>query len=179
MRDFLRRLLTTEHKVAEVKPSDIAHAPSGVAPLSSPSPNNLPTGASPNSASPSSVTLGGQSFTEGNVKMEDVRDVVDEAKKDFITIFGVFAALLIFLSIEIQVFQQAKRFSYIMGVSFFLLSAILMFALAIHSMFNSDKRYGYYLLLLGLIVMLFLASAACFLWGVEHTLAFWKLFKKN
>jgi hypothetical protein len=127
----------------------------------------------------SNVAVGGREYRNKGVEQEDLSKAVDDAKKDFITIFGLFAALLIFLSIEVQVFQQVKKFSYVMGVSFFLLAAILMFVLAIHSLFNDERKYGRYWPVFSLIILFFVASAACFLWGIEHTLAFWKLFRHN
>lgn len=159
----------TRNHIRDIQEGEVISARDDSSPTPSDSPGNPPVA----TEDVSSVRLGGESYTAEHVQPEDVRKAVDEAKKDFITIFGLFAALLIFLSVVVQVFQEAKRFSYVMGVSLFMLSAMLAFALAIHSLFNSEIRWTRYWPVLVLVILFFVASAACFLWGIEHTLAFW------
>ena|GEM_PF-6962781 len=66
--------------------------------------------------------------TYGDLKQES-----KGIREDFILVFGLFASLLIFLSIEVQVFQKATRFAYIVGLSLFLLGSLQFFVLSLHN----------------------------------------------
>lgn len=75
------------------------------------------------------------SVTNRPVSQRDLHGV----REDFILIFGLFASVLIFLSIEVQVFQKAPRFSYVVGLSLFLLGAMQMFVLSLRNIVK-DKN---------------------------------------
>ena len=69
-----------------------------------------------------------QKYTEGALD-----EISHKLREDFLTIFGLFAAFLAFIVIEVQVFIQVHRFSLLMGFSLFFLAALILFVLALHN----------------------------------------------
>jgi hypothetical protein len=49
---------------------------------------------------------------------EKTKDEIQGLRKDFITVCGLFASLVTFLSIEVQIFRTVSRFSLVAGISF-------------------------------------------------------------
>lgn len=109
---------------------------------------------------------------------------IQNAKKDFIAIFGIFAAILIFLSIEVKIFDQPLRMPQIMGVSFFFLSALLVFALGIRSILTEKNNWKEFTKPAFIFaVVLLIISLECFYWGthsnpVTHHGQYWFLGSK-
>lgn len=94
---------------------------------------------------------------------------VQNAKKDFIAIFGLFAAVLIFLSLEVKIFDQPQRMSMTMGISFFFLSALLIFTLAVRNIYTDKNEWKEFLkpaFILAIVILII--SLECFYWGT-HT----------
>lgn len=100
-----------------------------------------------------------------------LEQVVRDLKKDFITIFGLFAALIAFLVVEVQIFSNTSRFSLVVGISAFLLAALLAFTLSLRSIFTDTLKEGWKVYLHPLVVLIgvFLAiSGLSFWWYVSH-----------
>ncbi len=88
-------------------------------------------------------------------------------REDFIIIFGIFASILIFLGIEIQIMKQAQRFSLLVGFSLFLLASLQIFLLGIQSMLreqlevkNLKNNYIFWF-----VCLCYAASVFCFFWA--------------
>lgn len=62
-----------------------------------------------------------------------------EIKKDFLTIFGLFASFVTFLSIEVQVFKNKDNVLELIGITSISLSFVMFFALVINDI-SKDKN---------------------------------------
>lgn len=102
------------------------------------------------------------------VSQNDLKEASKGIREDFIAIFGIFATLFIFLSIEIQILKQATRFSLLVGFSLFLLSAMLTFIIALHNIIREKMTWKDYYSnpILGVIAITAVSSAFCFFWAV-------------
>lgn len=102
----------------------------------------------------------------GKIADERIDKASRVIKEDFLIIFGIFATLLIFLSIEIQVLQRATRFSLLIGFSTFLLGSTLAFLLGLnHIVKEKNKLADYNNPLVYFILSCFAASIICFAWA--------------
>jgi uncharacterized protein with PQ loop repeat len=72
--------------------------------------------------------------TDSNTKdIERLKQDLTNERLNNITIFGIFASLVTFLSVEIQVFKNIDNFWLLIGLSAFLVSSLLLFVFSIHS----------------------------------------------
>ena len=100
---------------------------------------------------------------------EKINRTTQGIREDFIVIFGIFASILIFLGIDIQIFRFATRFSLLIGFSSFLLGSLLTFVLSIVMVIKDKMTYKDLRgnVLLHLIAVLFLVSTICFIWATS------------
>jgi hypothetical protein len=63
-------------------------------------------------------------------------------RSNTLTIFGVFASLVTFFSIEIQVFKNIDNFWLIIALTSFLVSSFLLFVFSIHAIAQKDLKWG-------------------------------------
>ncbi len=81
--------------------------------------------------------------TQSNTKdIEQLRQALTNERLNSITIFGVFASLVTFLSIEIQIFKNIDNFWLLIGLTAFLVSSMLLFVLALHSVARDKLRWS-------------------------------------
>jgi hypothetical protein len=72
--------------------------------------------------------------TDSNTEeIKKIRQDLANERLNNITIFGIFASLVTFFSIEIQVFKNIDNFWLIVGLTAFLVSSLLLFVFSIHS----------------------------------------------
>lgn len=72
--------------------------------------------------------------TDSNTRdIERLKQDLTNERLNNITIFGIFASLVTFLSVEIQVFKNIDNFWLLIGLSAFLVSSLLLFVFSIHS----------------------------------------------
>ena len=72
--------------------------------------------------------------TDSNTKdIERLKTELSNERFNNLTIFGIFASLVTFFSIEIQVFKNIDNFWLIIGLTSFLVSAMLLFIFCVHS----------------------------------------------
>jgi uncharacterized protein with PQ loop repeat len=72
--------------------------------------------------------------TNSNTRdIERLKQDLTNERLNNITIFGIFASLVTFLSVEIQVFKNISNFWLLIGLSAFLVSSLLLFVFSIHS----------------------------------------------
>ncbi|MBC7774660.1 MAG: hypothetical protein H7246_04415 [Phycisphaerae bacterium] len=72
-------------------------------------------------------------------KKEELKKETQETKKDFLTIFGLFASFVTFLSIEVQVFKNKDNVWELIGVTSISLSFVMFFAIVINDI-AKDKN---------------------------------------
>lgn len=81
---------------------------------------------------------------EQPVSQSDLKEASKGIREDFIAIFGIFATLFIFLSIEIQILKQATKFSLLVGFSLFILGAMLSFLVALRRVSKEESKWSDY-----------------------------------
>jgi hypothetical protein len=81
-----------------------------------------------------------QADLESEVKelKDNIKKEGQEIKKDFLTIFGLFASFVTFLSIEVQIFKNRDNICELIGISSISLSFVMFFALVINDI-SKDK----------------------------------------
>jgi hypothetical protein len=98
------------------------------------------------------VTIPKETFDSLMQLKQDVQDV----KKDFITVFGIFASFVTFLSVEIQVFKTVTNFWLLLGLSAFLLASVLLFAFMILNMAKEKLDWSVLKTPVPVLILLFL-----------------------
>ncbi|GEM_PF-2968216 len=117
--------------------------------------------------------LGGD--PKDTAKIDDLLDKVDKlehVKEEFIGIFGLFAALLIFTSVEVKIFQEVTKFSLILGISTFFISSLMLFVLTLNNIIRSKDYRDYKSAAFVLCIFFFLFSMECF-WWATHPSQLW------
>lgn len=94
--------------------------------------------------------------------IEDLRTELktesQDAKKEFLTFFGLFASFMTFLSIEVQIFKTNNNINEILGISILILSFLMFFAIILNDIskdvddFKVFKKPVYLLTLIFLLV---------------------------
>ena len=103
-------------------------------------------------------------------RLKEAEDDSNDLRKDFILIFGLFASLLAFIAVEVQVFNHITSFSDVMGVSAFLLGAFLLFALMVSKVFK-ESSYGLNdIIIFVVVILLFYGATECFLYSTHNNL---------
>lgn len=72
---------------------------------------------------------------------EEIKKEGQEIKKDFLTIFGLFASFVTFLSIEVQVFKNKDNVLELIGISSITLSFVMFFALVINDIAKDKSEW--------------------------------------
>lgn len=100
------------------------------------------------------------------VEIRHIKNETGDLKKDFIAIFGLFASLVTFLSVEVAIFKNITRFSLVMAVSMFFLSALLLFALTLQNIVKDRNSLSDYITPpFVLASIFFMASMLFFAWA--------------
>ncbi len=72
---------------------------------------------------------------------EKVKTELHDIKKDFFIIFGLFASLVTFFSIEIQILKTINDFWLLLGFSSFLISIILLFTFTLNNIVKDKNKW--------------------------------------
>lgn len=81
--------------------------------------------------------------TDNNTReIERLRSDLARERQNNITVFGIFASLVTFFSIEIQIFKNIENFWLLIGLSAFLVSSMLIFVLSLGAVMRNDLRWG-------------------------------------
>ena len=72
---------------------------------------------------------------------DDLKNAVQDVKKDFLVIFGLFASFVIFISVNIQVFKNNDNTFELIGISSISLSFIVFFALIINGIAKGKTEW--------------------------------------
>ncbi|CAN5412791.1 hypothetical protein BH09PAT4_BH09PAT4_01940 [soil metagenome] len=107
---------------------------------------------------------------------ETLKEHSQELRKDFIAIFGIFAAFLTFTVVQIGVLIQKTTMSLTMGAASFFLASSLTFVLALQYLVSGRKispgEAARLTILLLLIITVFFFSFECF-WYATHHKSLW------
>lgn len=83
--------------------------------------------------------------TDNNTReIERLRNDLTRERQNNITVFGIFASLVTFFSIEIQIFKNIENFWLLIGLSAFLVSSMLIFVLSLGAVMRNDLKWGNY-----------------------------------
>jgi len=116
-----------------------------------------------------------KTLVEGSLKGESSTEALIESRvslearrlrQDFMIIFGLFASIIAFLTIEVSIFQNATRFSLLIGTSLTLLGSMIFFIFALKNTLKDDPRASDYFKnpLFYMIIAIFVAAGICFAW---------------
>ncbi|MBI2590968.1 MAG: hypothetical protein HYW33_03820 [Candidatus Blackburnbacteria bacterium] len=96
-------------------------------------------------------------------KYNKLESKLEESKKDFITILGIFASFFIFVSAEFQILRTVTDIWLLLGLSSFLLSGILLFAMVLTNIVRDKFQWkDFFNPVLILILILFLVTVLFF-----------------
>ena len=101
-----------------------------------------------------------------NKEMERIRQDLSNERLNIITIFGTFAALVTFFSVEIQAFKYIDNFWLLIGLSSFLVSSLMLFSLSLHAIIRDRLKWKDFLsspIFWILVIFLILAGIAFFI----------------
>lgn len=80
--------------------------------------------------------------TQSNTKdIEKLRQELTNERLNNITIFGIFASLVTFLSVQIQLFKNLDNFWLVIGLTSFLAGCLLLFVFCIHSIARDKLKW--------------------------------------
>ncbi|PJA87071.1 MAG: hypothetical protein CO141_01455 [Candidatus Moranbacteria bacterium CG_4_9_14_3_um_filter_42_9] len=80
--------------------------------------------------------------TDNNTKeIERLKRELSNERFNTITIFGVFASLVTFFSVEIQIFKNIENFWLLIGLTSFLVSSLLLFVFSIHAIVRDKLKW--------------------------------------
>ncbi len=92
-----------------------------------------------------------------------------ELRKDFLTIFALFAAFLTFLVTQVQTFVQPRRMAIIMGAMSFFAATSLTFVLALHNLIKDRSGLIEFLRPVFIVILtMFFFSFECFWFATHH-----------
>jgi len=118
-----------------------------------------------------------QEVIRETITQKDAKEILDSfeeakhVKEEFIGIFGLFAAILIFSSVEVRVFSTTTRFSLILGISSFFISSLMLFVLTLHNIIHGKRVRDYKSMAFILSILVFIFSMQCFYWATHYNAA--------
>lgn len=81
--------------------------------------------------------------TDSNTReIERLRSELNRDRQNNITVFGIFASLVTFFSIEIQVFKNIENFWLLIGLSAFLISSMLIFVMSLGLVIKNECKWS-------------------------------------
>lgn len=89
---------------------------------------------------------------ESDVSKKIIESAVSQSRQEFLATFGIFATLITFVSIQIQIFSKIEGVYNLLGISAFTLGGLLLFAIVLNnlsikeisqaSLISQIKRFG-------------------------------------
>jgi hypothetical protein len=104
------------------------------------------------------------------IAKEEMAKEAKEIRKDFMTIFGLFAGFLTFTVLQIQSLIQQTRMAYIMGASSFFVATTLTFVLGLHSILKEKEPWKNLIRPTGmfiLVILIYFFSFQCFWYATQ------------
>ena len=95
-------------------------------------------------------------------KINELRKEIENSKKDYITILGIFASFITFVSVEFKLFEGLTDFSNFLSLSILLVSLMMFFVITLIGVIKNDDDKFYKRPLFKLAVCLFIISLAIY-----------------
>lgn len=121
-----------------------------------------------NNYQPNEISYGSENPHDMRKDINSLKCELTNERLNNITIFGIFASLVTFLSVDIQIFKYIDNFWVLIGLTSFIASLMLLFVFCIHSIarnkltwrdFFSTPIFGLFLLFFLFSVMIFLLNS--------------------
>ena len=107
------------------------------------------------------------------IVQEELQREAKDLRKDFISIFGLFAAFLTFTVLQIQALIQTKRLALIIGAMAFFVASSLTFVLSLYNMIHEQNSWKEFMRPIFIIILIiFFFSFQCF-WYATHGNKLW------
>lgn len=106
-----------------------------------------------------------------NKSLSQFEKELKESKKDYIVFLGLFASIITYLTVEIQILKSVSDFFLLIGLSVFILSGLLIFSLTLNYLAqesNSPKVF-FKNPVFWIAFVLFFGSIVCFYLGSTST----------
>lgn len=97
-------------------------------------------------------------------EVEALKKQVEDLKKDLLVIFGIFASMVTFLSVEIQIFKSITNFWLLLGLTSFILAAVLLFAVTLSNLAKGKNEWKDFRSPVYVIFYLLLFVSVFFFW---------------
>lgn len=95
-------------------------------------------------------------------KIDELHKKIDDYKKELITVLGIFASFITFVSVEFKLFEKVVNFGDFISLSVLLVSLMMFFVITLQSVIKEDNKF-YKKPLFYLAVSLFLIATAFYL----------------
>lgn len=99
------------------------------------------------------------------VRLGEIEKKIEKDRTSILTIFGIFASLIAFLSVQVQILQKATSFSQLVSLSLILIAGLLCFVLALQwitkTWIEDNKKSS----LIALVIIIVILLAGCFYFG--------------
>lgn len=105
-------------------------------------------------------------------QIEDLKHEAQKIREDFLIIFGLLAAVIAFLTAEVQAFKELKSFASLVGFSSFIMATILSFVVGLQVIVRDDRSTTRYWPTFVLICLFLCVSGVAFYWGTHHYILF-------
>lgn len=73
---------------------------------------------------------------------ERLNHLVNDLKKDYLTILGIFVSLITFVSVEIQILKEVKNPSLLIGLSSLMIGGLLLFAMTLVNFVKANNDWS-------------------------------------
>lgn len=102
------------------------------------------------------------------IAQQELKKESKELRKEFITIFGLFAAFITFTVLQIQAFIQAEKMSLIMGAASFFAAISLTFVITLNDLINDRTAWKDILKpTYVLVLIIYVFSGLCFWYAIK------------
>lgn len=95
-------------------------------------------------------------------KIDEIHRKIDDYKKELITVLGIFASFITFVSVEFKLFEKVVNMGDFMALSILLVALMMLFVITLQSVIKEDNMF-YKKPLFYLAVSLFIISTAFYL----------------
>jgi cytochrome bd-type quinol oxidase subunit 2 len=99
------------------------------------------------------------------IRLSEIEKKIEKDRTSILTIFGIFASVIAFLSVQVQILQKATSFSQLVSLSLILIAGLLCFVLALQwitkTWIEDSKKSS----LIALVIIIIVLLGGCFFFG--------------
>ena len=99
------------------------------------------------------------------VRLGEIEKKIEKDRTSILTIFGIFASIIAFLSVQVQILQKATSFTQLISLSLILIAGLLCFVVALqwitHVWIEGGKKSS----LIALVIIIVILLLGCFYFG--------------